>query len=320
MIRRRVVTIPLVVISLWVVLVCFPALLIVGLFVDLLSPHPRSVSTTRLTVFLPCFLIVENLGLVLLAWIWITTTAGSPARSARTFAVQRLYTGWHLRSVTWIFSLTFVVKGAELVLPGPLLVFVRHASLVDVLIPGGFIANSHLLELRYVLKRELLIEPCLDVAGHWIPNHFVDRGGLDTERELAALVALKSGLRESEGVIIYPEGTRFSRRKRDALIEKLDGPRKERALKLRHVNPIRPGGALTLLGAAPSCDVLFVGHHGLEGLTRLSDIWRGSLVGRTITVQFWREKAADVPQTDEARLKWVDEKWLRLDEWLQGFE
>ena len=49
-----------------------------------------------------------------------------------------------------------MIKGADQVMPGPLLVFVRHASLVDVLVPGGFIANVHRLELRYVLKRELL--------------------------------------------------------------------------------------------------------------------------------------------------------------------
>ena len=127
-----------------------------------------------------------------------------------------------LTSVTWIFSLKFVLQGDEQVLPGPLLVFVRHASLVDVLIPGGFIANAHHLELRYVLKRELLIEPCLDVAGHWIPNHFVDRGGSHTDTELNAVRALKDNLGPNEGVILYPEGTRFSARKRDSLLRKLE--------------------------------------------------------------------------------------------------
>ena len=325
---RRLVTIPSVVISLWVVTFCLPALFVIALFVDLLRPNTgvlpvpdsfrfRTFSTVRLTGFLFCFLVVENFGLLLLFWTFLSTRAGSRARVARTFAIQRLYTRGHLRSVTWMFSLKFIVHGADVVRPGPLLVFVRHASLVDVLIPGGFIANAHLLELRYVLKRELLVEPCLDVAGHWIPNHFVDRRGKDTETELAALRTLKTGLGENEGVIIYPEGTRFSRRKREAIIDKLAGPAKESAQKLRHLLPIRPGGAMTLLDAAPKCDVLFVGHHGLEGLTKLEDIWRGSLVGKTVTIQFWREPASSIPEGAEARLHWVNEQWQRVDDWLE---
>ena len=77
---------------------------------------------------------------------------------------------------------------------------------------------------------------------------------------------------------------------------------------------------MTLLEAAPPCDVLFVGHHGLEGLTRLQEIWRGDMVGRTITIQFWREKAGSVPAGDEARLQWVNERWQIVDDWLESME
>lgn len=320
-------SVPAVVVALWAVSVAFPALILIALAIDLVrlvAPHPNPLpaprgegATVRLCVFLLCFLFTENLGLLLLFWTFLSTRAGTRARMDRTFAIQRIYTALHLRSVTLVFSLKFVVHGSELVRPGPLLVFCRHASLVDVLIPGGFIANVHLLELRYVLKRELLIEPCLDVAGHWIPNHFVDRRGLATEKELAAIGALKAGIGEDEGVIIYPEGTRFSASRRAALLEKLAGPELAAAQRLRHLLPIRPGGAMTLLAAAPRCDVLFVGHHGLEGLTRLEDIWRGSLVGRTVTIQFWREPASSIPEGNEARLQWVNDRWQRMDDWLE---
>lgn len=325
--RRRVVSVPAVVVALWVVTALFPGLVLIALVIDLfrlVAPHPNPLpaprgegATVRLCVFLLCFLVTENLGLLLLFWTFVSTRSGSRARMARTFAIQRLYTALHLRAVTLVFSLKFVIHGSELVRPGPVLVFCRHASLVDVLIPGGFIANVHKLELRYVLKRELLAEPCLDVAGHWIPNHFVDRRGLDTEKELAAVGALKAGIGQNEGVIIYPEGTRFSAARREAGLVKLEGAGLARAERLRHLLPIRPGGALTLLAAAPSCDVLFVGHHGLEGLTRLEDIWRGSLVGRTVTVQFWREPADSIPPENAARLLWVNDRWQRMDDWLE---
>ncbi len=314
---RRLISIPSIALAFWVVAASFPALLLIALFVDLVR-GAKSFSTTRLTGFLLCFLAVENVGLFLLFCTWLTTREGTRARLDRTFRIQRLYSAGHLNAVTRLFSLRFVVEGADQVMPGPILAFVRHASLVDVLVPGGFIANVHHLELRYVLKRELLVEPCLDVAGHWIPNHFVDRHGPDTAAELSALRALKAGLGPTEGVVIYPEGTRYSRRKREAILGKLDGEAKERAAQLRHLLPVRRGGVLALLDAAPACDVLFVGHHGLEGFTRLGDIWRGSLVGKTVTIRFWREKASAVPTGDEARLDWMHQHWRHMDDWLEG--
>jgi 1-acyl-sn-glycerol-3-phosphate acyltransferase len=318
---RRLVSVPAVVVALWLVAAAFPALLVVALFVDLVR-RASTFSTTRLALFLLAFLVVENVGLLLLFFTFLTTRAGSRARHARTFAIQRLYTAGHLTAVTRIFSLRFVIEHPERALPGPLLVFVRHASLVDVLVPGGFLANVHHLELRYVLKKELLVEPCLDIAGHWIPNHFVDRSGADTETELSALRALKAGLGPHEGVVLYPEGTRFSRRKRQAIIDALEpaSPARARAEALTHLLPIRHGGALALLDAQPACDVLFVGHHGLEGLTRLGDIWRGTLVGKTVTIRFWRSPRTDIPTGDTNRVEWLHHRWLEVDAWLEALE
>ena len=89
-----------------------------------------------------------------------------------------------------------------------------------------------------------------------------------------------------------------------------------RAEKLRHLLPIRPGGTLALLEAAPACDVLFVGHHGLEGFASIRDIWAGALVGRTIRLKLWRERAASIPAGRDAQLEWVAARWQRLDDWL----
>lgn len=313
MIRRRLVTVTGMIAALWLITPLLPLLFPVALLVDL-ARGAKTFSTTRLTAFLFTFLVVENLGLAALLFTFLTTRAGTRERHARTFSIQRTYTGAHLGAVTRLFSLRWVVEGPELAATGPFVALVRHASLVDVLVPGGFIANAHRIELRYVLKKELLSEPCLDIAGHWIPNHFVDRGGGDTESELAAIRELKRGLGSREGVVLYPEGTRFSRKKRERLLE---GPLKTRAERFTHLLPMRPGGALTLLDAAPACDVLFVGHHGLEGFTRLNEIWKGALVGRTITVRFSREPAASIPPTADERLAWLDAHWQRVDEWLE---
>jgi len=317
--RRRLVTVPAYVLAFLITVALFPALLLLALAVDVLR-RSRTWSTARLTLFLLCFLAVENLGFLLLLRTWLTTRAGSRLRQERAFAVQRLYVGALLACFARLFSLRFQIDGNDRVAPGPLLVFVRHASLIDVLVPGVFIANAHRIELRYVLKKELLIEPCLDIAGHWIPNHFVDRSGQDSEQELDAIRRLKADLGRHEGVILYPEGTRFSHGKRRALIAKLQGEDRADAESLQHLLPVRRGGALALLDAAPACDVLFVGHHGLEGFTRLADIWGGALVGKTVRIRFWREPAASVPATEPERLAWLRERWLRMDAWLKEIE
>jgi 1-acyl-sn-glycerol-3-phosphate acyltransferase len=233
--------------------------------------------------------------------------------------VQRFYSGLQFSAAKALFRLRFEVEGGEhAAAGGPMLVLVRHASIVDALLPAVFIANRHKIRLRYVLKRELLADPCLDVAGHFLPNAFVARGGVDTAREIEAVRALKAGIEAESGVVLYPEGTRFTAGKRAALLARLadDPAARARARRLRHLLPVRPGGVLALLDAAPACDVVILGHTGLEGFARVADIWAGALVGSTVRLKLWREKATSIPALPEARRAWVDGLWQRLDDWL----
>lgn len=320
---RRAVTIPVVTLGFLVSLALLPLLLVVAVLVDgLRAAGRRSWASVRLVLFGVGYLGTETLGLVMLLGVWLSSLGRPDVRAARTWPVQRLYTAMHFASVKTLFNLRFVLEGAELATPGPVLVLVRHASIVDTLVPAVFLANVHRTRLRYVLKKELLVDPCLDVAGHWIPNHFVTRDGADSAREVAAVRALKAGVGPDEGVLLYPEGTRFTEAKQRRAREKLAGDAEAlaRAQRLRHLLPPKPGGVLALLDAAPACDVLFIGHHGLEGFARIADIWRGALVGRTVKVRFWREPAASIPTDDEARLAWLAAHWQRLDDWLDAQE
>jgi hypothetical protein len=172
------------------------------------------------------------------------------------------------------------------------------------------------------MKRELLLDPCLDVVGQRLPNVFVARGSGEPEREEAAIRALAQGLGPGEGMVIFPEGTRFTPARRERALERLEAgraaERSERLRGLRHLLPPRPGGPLALLGAAPGADVLVLGHVGLEGLAGVSDLLSGALVGRTIRVRFWRHAAAAVPRDSGAALAWLDERWLELDGWVDA--
>ena len=318
---RRAVTIPAVVLSLFALLAALPVLLPLAIIVDLArAAGRRSFVSVRIILFGACFLATEVLGLALLFFVWLSSLGRPRLRAARTWPVQRWYTAMHYAALRTLFGLRFEVEGDEVAAPGPLLVLVRHASIIDSLVPAVFIANVHRVRLRYVLKRELLVDPCLDLAGHWLPNRFVARDGADTAREVEAVRALKAGLEPDEGVLLYPEGTRFTPEKRRRVIERLTGAARERAERLLHLLPVRPGGALALLDAPPACDVLFIAHHGLEGFAHVADILRGALVGHTVRLRFWRVPVASIPAGAEGRRAWLAEEWQRMDDWLSAEE
>jgi 1-acyl-sn-glycerol-3-phosphate acyltransferase len=173
-----------------------------------------------------------------------------------------------------------------------------------------------------VLKRELLWDPCLDVVGQRLPNVFVRRGSGESAREIAAVVALAQGLREDEGVLIYPEGTRFTPAKRARRLDELavrgDPERLARAARLRHVLPPHTGGSVALLAARPDADVLVIGHVGFEGITTLADVVRGALIGQRVRVRCWRHHAGSVPREPVEASRWLEETWAGLDGWIEG--
>ncbi len=318
---RRALTIPAVTVGFVVALALAPPALVLAALFDLLRRKPR-LPSARLLAFLLSFLFTETVGLFQLLLLWLCCLGRPSALERHTWPVQRRYVAMHLFFVKHLYGLSFQVEGDELAREGPLLVLIRHSSIVDTLIPGAFLANRHLLELKYVLKKELLSDPCLDIAGHWLPNHFVARDGSDSTKEIDAVRALKHELKPNQGVLLYPEGTRFSAQKRARSLERLAGDSlaRERAERLVHLLLPRPGGVLALLDAPPPCDVLFVGHAGLEGFSNFDEIWNGELVGRTVKIRFWRERAASIPPGRDERLAWLQARWERMDAWLATTE
>ena len=63
-------------------------------------------------------------------------------------------------------------------------------ALAVVLLAAALLSRPHGVRLRYVLKRELLWDPCLDIVGHRLPNAFVRRGSRDTAGDVAAVRGL----------------------------------------------------------------------------------------------------------------------------------
>lgn len=277
----------------------------------------------RLVALLWWFLFGDIRGYFWLVWIWSTSGGpwggGSLRRRRLTYDLRIRWTRSHLDGVKFLFGLGFEAEGLELVGPGPVIILIRHASIIDNTLPDAVLARPHGLGLRFLIKRELQMLPLIDIAGRWVPTCFVRRASGDSETEVAALRALAHDLGPGEGVLVYPEGTRHTAEKLARSQEKI----RERqpvlaplADRLRHVLPPRLGGALALLDEAAGADVVICGHVGLDGFEYIRDIWAGGLVGTTIRLKCWRHDGTSVPTAQDERIAWLYECWQELDDWV----
>jgi 1-acyl-sn-glycerol-3-phosphate acyltransferase len=321
MLGRRLLTVPGYVVAWSLCAITAPLWLPLAAIVDVVR-RSRGVAL-RCAVFLTYYLSCEVLGIAISAglWAWATVFPVSAERWADQH--YRLEAWWGtalLRGVVRVFGLRLEIEDDADLARGPYLMLVRHTSSGDTLLASALVSRPHGMRLRYVLKRELLWDPCLDIVGHRVPNVFVDRFSDDSAREIQRTRELARDLGPRDGILIHPEGTRFSEAKRRRVLERLhregDAKLVDYARSLQYVLPPRPGGTLALLEAAPEADIVVCAHTGFEGAASLAQIWQGALVQQTVRVQFRRIPRAAIPSGQDAQRAWLFEEWRRLDAWV----
>ena len=274
--------------------------------------------TVRLLAFAVCWSWLESAGVLGAFYYWVT---GRGRSHDRHFALQRWWAARLLGALRVTCGIRVVVENVESMKPGPIVMFARHASLADSLVSAYVITSVARMNPHYVLKRELLVDPCLDVVGQRLPNHFLDRGASDAEPELLALEKITSVLDADSVGVIFPEGTRANPVKRERALAKISSIDAERAARLgplKHLLPVRPAGAAAMLRGAPSADVVFAWHVGFEGLDTFGGIMR-ALARPMPPVRFSMRRVArsDVPSADRDNMvqftEWLDTEWHRLD-------
>ena len=293
-----------------------PVWLPLAVAVDLVRGRWRC-PVARLLAFALGWSWLESAGVTAAFVLWV---AGRSADRRAHYRLQRWWAANLMRVLRTATGLTVEVDGAAHLRPGPAIVLCRHASLADSLVSAWVITSLAGQQPRYVLKRELLADPCLDVVGGRLPNHFLDRDAADSEVELAALTALGAGMGADDVAVIFPEGTRASPAKRSRAIERIAGRDPARAAHLaalRHLLPPRPSGTAALLDGAPGADVVIAWHAGFEGLDTFGGILRA--LGRGAPrVRFAARRVArvDVPPTSDgvAFTAWLDACWLAADD------
>jgi hypothetical protein len=327
---RRVVAVPAALVSFVVVWATLPVTLSLALLWDGLV-HRRLAITRGLGIVVLALSgevwgIVAGFGAWLVSLVWI----GLPRRRFEdwNYGLETRYAGFMFRIARWILGATLAMDGHEMVSPGPILLFIRHAALADTILPGALVMHGHGIRLRHVLARGLLWAPGLNVVGTRVDNLFVRRG---SATELPRMRAMADDLGPRDGVVIWPEGmvptpanlerSRVRAREKAArrgIEDPPPEPRRRGRLRSRFTNvlPPVPGGPLALLEHAAAADVVFCAHVGFEPVTRTADLLRGGLAGRTVRVSFWRVPRAEIPVTRAHRAAWLFEQWERMDAWV----
>ncbi len=299
-----------------------PVLLIAGVALDgaLWLKRRKPWMAVRLLAMLWWFLVGELYALLNLLGIWVLSYGrDGPRRRERVYRLKRRWLGSHLAGIRALFGLRFEVEGLELAGPGPVLVMIRHASIIDNTLPDAIVGRAHELGFRFIIKRELQMLPTIDIGGRWVPTLFVRRASGDTPAELERMRALTVNMSSHDGLLIYPEGTRWTPEKlarAKEIIAKRQPGIAPLADRLRNVLPPRLGGTVELLESARNCDVVIFGHFGLDGFEYISDIWSGGLVGTTVRLKFWRFAAAEVPSDRDGLIAWLYDRWQVLDDWV----
>jgi 1-acyl-sn-glycerol-3-phosphate acyltransferase len=319
---RRLLTVPAIYLGLAVVALGFPVWLLLAALADLATggarrrwPLVRSAFLVLGYLFWVCFGVTGWIGAELISF-------GLPRDRylRRLFRLQQIWARGLFGTARRALSLRVHVEEGFVPDERPILLFVRHVSLVDVLLPAVFVSGPHDVLLRYVMKREVLFDPAIDFVGQRLENAFVSRGKGAADREERAIRSLASGLGAREGVIVFPEGTRFSPAKRADALERIrasgDAERFARAERLTHVLPPRSRGPLAVLEEAQRADVIFLAHRGFDGAVGALDLLRGALIGRAIELKTWRVPREQVPSEREACLAWLDLEWARVDAWI----
>lgn len=323
--RRRLVTIPRTFL-LWLGLtVLFPFLLLATSAVDLV----RSIAThkpwiaTRLLLMAWVYLFAQLVVVVVGGLQWVAAlpfgrrSAGKLADWA--YALQAWWVRFIVAAMKKVLGLGFESINNDVIAPGPVIVLFRHSSIVDNLLPYVFVSDRAGIRLRWVLKKELLSDPALDIGGNRMPNYFVDRDSDSPAQERANIAALGADLGPDEGILLFPEGTRFSRAKYTRRMEKLAESSPElHSIMQGHdkVLPPRSGGVLALLDTG--MDVVIGAHSGLEDMRGIGEIWRTAPIGRNVKVSFRRIASSDIPREQAERVRWLHKEWAQVDATIRG--
>jgi len=309
---RRLMSTPLLFVLTLLVVVLFP----VGYAVTSLIGRGRR-RARRLLWFALAWGTRESAAVLECGRLWITRRT----HDDRHYDVIRRYVAGLYEVAQRRLGLRVEIEGVETDGGGaqgdrPLIVLSRHAGPGDALLLVHHLLTDYRRRPRVVMKAQLQLDPCIDIAANRLPNVFVTPGGGAVED----IGRIAEGLGPRDALLIFPEGGNFSPERRRRAIRRLTRLRRTdeatRAAAMRNLMPPRPGGVLAALDSAPSADVVFVAHIGLDHMATVGDIWRRIPLTDPVHARWWRIPAEDVPEGRDARVDWLYAQWEHADAWI----
>ncbi|MGF1427043.1 hypothetical protein [Kitasatospora sp. LaBMicrA B282] len=203
----------------------------------------------------------------------------------------------------------------------PVLVIARHAGLLNAQLIAHEVYGTLGRRMMAITKGCVRAAPGFGalVQGTFItPYRWTMQGRACALRRMLTL-ARAAGPRDA--LVLFPEGTNATAARRRAAIDRLHAEgRPDRAARYRrlpHVLAPQPGGVGAVLHAAPTTDVLFFAHTGLEDLLApVVDLGYPALADGRLHTAWWHVPAERIPREPAAFEAWLDDWWQTLDEWI----
>ena len=309
---RRCVSIGGLIVVALLLLVLAPLWLVGGVIIDLIRGKLR-LPIVRLLTFGTCWCWLELAGVAMAGALWIS---GQSHRRSAHYAIQRWWSSRLVGALRVTCSLRVEIEGLDTLGARPIVALCRHASIADALVVGWVLSAQAHRKPRFVLKKELSFDPCLDVVGRRVPNYFVDRRAVNTQTEINGIAEMAHGMTDGDVAIIFPEGTRTNPKKQAQVLQKLrdrDPQRGALLAGLKYLLPPKFAGAAALIAAVPNADVITVSHVGFDGLNNfrgmLSQVAAKQSAARVVITRHARE---NIPSGAEF-VAWLDAQWLEMD-------
>jgi 1-acyl-sn-glycerol-3-phosphate acyltransferase len=341
---RRLVFAPLVLVFTIGAIVVSPLLFLIGLIATPSRTGRRR--TLRLIWFGLSWLVMESLALLACLGLWIASGFGGRLRSEasmdRHYALVRWFLSTLFNRAVAVFQLRVEVDEPPATpeeqaarLARPVIVLSRHAGPGDSFLLVHQLLATYRRRPRIVMKAALQFDPSIDVVINRLPHAFVhphrtvpaqvpSPSSAKDEAADAPVIheirRLAAGLDNSGALVIFPEGGNFTPNRWRRGIRRLEEARRfreaERARQMANLLPPRSGGAFAAIDAAPTADVIFVAHTGLDDLITVGDVWRALPMEQVILAKWWRVPAPEVPRERDEVVRWLYDWWERIDAWI----
>lgn len=282
----------------------------------------RRLPTVRAFLFVAQYLVNDSVEILLAGPLWVLAGFGRrihhPASQRRHARLQSWSIGVLARRADRLLGVRLDVPTADAarLAPAPAVVLCRHVSVFDASLPALLYQRLG-YHTRGVVMAELLADPGFDLLYQRAGSIFIARDDDPAARDQASRVA--ADLDAGTVAVIFPEGRLARAELIGRSLARLAERAPDRAARLsglRHLLPPRPGGFGALLDAAPDADVVVINHAGFDRTPGIRDIARHAPLEAPIEVQVERYPRSAIPSAPDARERWLDDLWLRMDAWV----